>query len=58
MKTRPCLTADHMRGLRSSQVMHLVCFDFNEDRFTYTHDRYTTKHGRFEAIGTFDYGEG
>ena len=58
MKTKRYLTAEIARSLRPGQVMHLAYDDFNEGRFTYTHDHCTTEPGRFEAVGTFDYGDG
>ena len=58
MKTRQYLTAEIARGLRHGQVLLLAYDDFNEGRFLYTHDPCTTEHGRFEAVGTFDYGDG
>ena len=58
MKTKQYLTAEIARSLRPGQVMHLAYDDFNEGRFTYTHDHCTTEPGRFEAVGTFDYGDG
>ena len=58
MKTRHYLTADAMRALHPGQVLRLANDDFNEGRFTHTHKHCTTEHGRFEAVGTFDYGDG
>ena len=58
MKTKRYLTAEIARDLCPGQVMHLAYDDFNEGRFTYTHDHCTTEPGRFEAVGTFDYGDG